>query len=211
MAPPLRPLAALALALAAVCVLALSPSALAMQPRLRTFSAGLSQVQITPNEQTLLNYTLSPTGAWGIVNNWWMTGGDRNVFLSFYIDGEATASIVVHVPTACGAGFGDPAPPVNIYSSAYFGKAANTSGYSNKIPVPFQRSIVITFRGDARAHGTVWLWARGVESAPLLPEFGLAIPPTARLEVQQVHHRFIVLRARERDARRRSAFGGRAH
>lgn len=189
MAPLLRPLAALALA--AICVLALAPFALAMQPRLRTFSAGLSQVQITPVEQTLLNYTLSPTGAWGIVNNWWTTGV-RNVFLSFYVDGEATASIVVHVPTACGAGFGDPAPPVNIYSSAYFGKAANTSGYSNKIPVPFQRSIVITFRGDARAHGTVWLWARGVESAPLLPEFGLAIPPTARLQVQQARNRFLL-------------------
>ena len=33
----------------------------------------------------------------------------------------------------------------------------------------------------------VWLWARGVENMPLLPMYGMQIPATARLTVQQLN------------------------
>jgi hypothetical protein len=158
----------------------------------RTFGAGLSQVQLTHSEQVLLNYTLSSTGAWGVVNNWWVTGGDRGVLFSFYVDGESLPSIQVVAPVACGNGFGvdvdPPAGPVNTYSSMFFSKAANTSGYANKFPIPFQRSILVTYKSSRPqlSNNMVWLWVRGTENTPILPQYGMSIPPTARMSVQQI-------------------------
>jgi hypothetical protein len=55
------------------------------------------------------------------------------------------------------------------------------------MPIPFQKSIVITYKGNPGAKAMVWLWARGVEDVGLFPDFGLAVDSTrVRLQVQQV-------------------------
>lgn len=153
----------------------------------RSFSGALSQAKVTPEEQVVLNYTLSEDGQWGVINNWWVAGDIDNdgIVLSFYIDGEATASIVLRVDQACGAGFGSPG---HLYSSEYFAKLAKTSGWSNKIPIPFQKSVVVTFKGVTT--NTIWVWVRGVENLPIALSPGERLPPSARLELQTIEGSF---------------------
>mmetsp|Transcript_43523 Transcript_43523/g.85205 ORF Transcript_43523/g.85205 Transcript_43523/m.85205 type:complete len:331 (-) Transcript_43523:81-1073(-) len=151
----------------------------------RSFSGALSQSPLKSQEQVVLNYTLSHPAAYGVVNNWWV-GGDidaADVVLNFYVDGEAKASVVVSVPQSCGAGFG---APNNTYSSVLFSKLAKTSGWSNKLPVPFQQSVVVTFQG-ADNH-VIWLWVRGTEDTPV-PLLG-DNTPRARLQLQKVQGTF---------------------
>ncbi len=66
-------------------------------------------------------------------------------------------------------------------------KLANTSGWSNKIPIPFTTSVIVTFKGEREQMG--WLFVRGVENVPVVIG-GLTLPPSARLEVQHVHRVF---------------------
>lgn len=103
---------------------------------------------------------------------------------NFYVDNETVPSISVDSAAACGAAFGAPAAPVATYSSAFFGKGAASSGWSNNIPVPFSSSIRITYSSATTSE--VWLWARGVENMPIDLGHGLPpLPPTARLSVQK--------------------------
>eukprot|EP00697_Spironema_sp_BW2_P004787 gnl/Spiro4/16481_TR8865_c0_g1_i1.p1 gnl/Spiro4/16481_TR8865_c0_g1~~gnl/Spiro4/16481_TR8865_c0_g1_i1.p1 ORF type:complete len:356 (-),score=52.76 gnl/Spiro4/16481_TR8865_c0_g1_i1:60-1127(-) len=153
----------------------------------RSFSGAVSQANATQSEQVLLNHSLSQGAVSGYVNNWWVGGPNDAITLSFYVDGEASASVVIDIANACGSGF-DQAPKgaTATYSSEYFSKLAATSGWSNKFPVPFEKSILVTFKSKlaSPAQTTFWGFVRGVEDVPLRLS-GVDIPAHARLQVQK--------------------------
>lgn len=162
--------------------------------RARVFGGGVSQGTINSTEQVLLNHTLSEGHICGVVTSWW-TGGatsDDSTTLRFYVDGEATASIVVDIANACGTAFGEESAP---WGTEWFGKGARTTGWWNSIPIPFQRSIVVTYSNPAAT--TTWLYVHGVESTTGFGcgmRFGaLDVPWHARLQVQVTRGTFAPL------------------
>ena len=119
----------------------------------------------------------------------WVAGNPSvSITLNFYIDGEESPSITIDAATACGAPINYGVSPLITYSSMYFSKGAKTTGWSNKIPIPFSKSVKVTFEGEKGQ--MFWGWIRGVTNVSLLPIFGLNIPNHARLEVQKITDSF---------------------
>jgi hypothetical protein len=182
----------LALAAAAAAATALAASAAAAAT---PFSGGVARLRVNASgaETEVFSYALSPSGAFGVVTSWWMGGPSDRVRLNFYVDGEAEASVSVGVAEACGAGFGAPSGSVEVYASSRFSKGARMSGWTNNFPVPFSRSVRVTFVSAEPVGNFIWLWFRGAENmaAELAP--GLSLPPNARLSVQRASGLFDAL------------------
>lgn len=166
----------------AVCSAAAGPA---------TIGTGRSQAKLTMNETTFFEYTVSADGDGngGYLNHFWAAGSnpvDRAIF-RYYIDGEAEASIVFTPALACGVGFGDQTAP---WGTKWVGKGAQSTGWFHNIPVPFHKSIRVTFQKDPRdekAAATLWAIVRGSVGLPLTIG-NLAIPLAdgkVKLELQR--------------------------
>ncbi|CAK0823498.1 unnamed protein product [Prorocentrum cordatum] len=165
----------------------------------------VSQAALTLTETEMFSHTVSEEGEWAYMNHFWAAGSpavDRAIF-RYYVDGEVNASVVFSPALACGVGWGDQTAP---WGNRWMGKAANSTGWFHNIPVPFYKSIRITYQmaledaGVAKAPGAgprggaveqvgsrVWAIVRGSEGLPLhLGE--LEVPLRAggvRLELQR--------------------------
>lgn len=161
----------------------------------RVFSQGQSQSTIGPSEAVYLNYSISdPSAFFGVVHQWWSGGASSNdnTTLRFYIDGAAAPSLELQIARACGVGWGDEAAP---WGNRYFGHGAATTGWSNSIPIPFGRSIIVTASNPVSTMN--WLYVRGQEFPLAGPGLGfggaLSLPPSARLQLQVVRGTFAPL------------------
>lgn len=165
----------------------------------------VSQAELTLTEVEMFSHAVSEEGEWAYMNHFWAAGSpavDRAIF-RYYVDGEVNASVVFSPALACGVGFGDQKAP---WGNRWIGKGANHTGWFHNIPVPFYKSIRITYqmaledasvakvptagpRGGAVEHAGAKVWAivRGSEGLPLhLGE--LEVPLSAggvRLDLQR--------------------------
>lgn len=159
----------------AVVAAAQTPSALT---NVRPIGTGLSQAKLSAAEQTLFEHNI--TDGTALLNHFWAAGSaqvDKATF-RYYIDGEATPSIVFQPPMACGVGFGDQAAP---WGTKWMGKGAKSTGWFHNFQIPF-KSVRVTYQGDASG-GTIWMIIRGSENLPL--KIGsLDLPSTARMQLQ---------------------------
>jgi hypothetical protein len=153
---------------------------------MRSFGTGVSAGPINSTEQTLLDYSLSSTGSWGMTTYFWITGSgstDRAV-ISYYIDGEASPSVQFTPGMACGVGFDDDDNP---WGTQFVGKGSKPGAWYHTIRAPFYKSLRVTYRtspGDPP--GGVYMQVHGVENAPLVIE-GIPIPLNlgAKLQLQK--------------------------
>lgn len=154
----------------------------------RSFSDGVSQANISGAEELLLAHTLGADGPGrGQITGWWSASSHDHLTLRFYVDGETVPSVAFDVVTATGAVFGAPQPPVDVFSADVFGKGGSSGAFWGSIPVPFEKSIRVTWQAPQSAAGTglAWIWCRGVEGMPLTLPGLPALPPSARLVAQQ--------------------------
>ena len=154
----------------AVAVDASSTAATAPLPS--TIGTGMSQAKLTDDETTLFEHTVSADGQWAYLNHFWAAGGpvgqiDRTIF-RYYVDNETIPSVVFTPAFACGVGFGDQSAP---WQSKWIGKGAKSTGWNHNIPVPFYKSIRVTFQSGEADRGkkaaTIWAIVRGSEGLPL--------------------------------------------
>jgi len=172
-----------------------------------SFGIGKSQLSLNPGETIeLLTYNLSTSGSSGTLTHFWVTGTPisagwpptTNVSISdyvqwsFYIDGESTPSISVQTSQAALIGGASPHAP---WGHDFAGKNSLFGGWHINIPIPFQKSIVITISLPAwlpaKSH-TLFAQARGVENIPATVG-SFTLPPTARLGAQVVNSTLQVL------------------
>jgi hypothetical protein len=93
----------------------------------RTWTGGVSQghATATPQLLLLLNQTLSQNATHGALTSWWAGDSNDNLYLSFFVDGEAAPSVAGTLAELCGSPFGAPGGAVATFASAAFGKGAN--------------------------------------------------------------------------------------
>ena len=146
-------------------------------------------------------YTLSDASAstHGVLHHFWITGNHGpgqidEAWISYYVDGEPTPSIEFQPARMCGQFFPEmqPSNDTALYSAGSLcGRNSNVGGWFNTFPVPFARSIVVTARPAAAwavQYGCLhsYINVRGTEGLPVvLPLSGVALPPTARLQLQR--------------------------
>lgn len=172
------------MALALLVSLAAAAS-VAAAPVPSVIGTSVSQAELSIKETEMFSHIVSEEGEWAYMNHFWAAGSpavDRAIF-RYYVDGEANASVVFSPALACGVGFGDQQAP---WGNRWLGKAANHTGWFHNIPVPFYRSIRITYqmaledasvakaptagpRGRAMEPSDAQVWAivRGSEGLPL--------------------------------------------
>jgi hypothetical protein len=180
----------------------------------RTFGSGLAGLDVCqgtaaagggPVDTVLLNYTVSgnslasgdPTATHGVLTHFWVTGDAPaidEVWVSYFVDGEASPSIEFQPGAMCGDFFPEQlnrTVPFLYSAGTLCGRNANAGGWFNTFPVPFGRSVVVTARPSApwaAAHGCLHSYfnVRGTEGLPLtLPISGTPLPSAARLTLQR--------------------------
>lgn len=161
----------------------------ALEPVPAVIGTGMSQAKLTSTETELFSHTVSQEGAWAYLNHFWAAGSpevDRAIF-RYYVDGERNASVVFSPALACGVGFGDQQAP---WGSKWMGKGAKSTGWFHNIPIPFYKSMRVTFQlapEDAGAAPSIWSIVRGSEGLPL--KLGMLDIPlshgTVKLELQK--------------------------
>jgi hypothetical protein len=171
----------------------------------RTFGngyAGLSVCQgngkTGPTDTVILNHTVSHGASHGVLHHFWVTGdhfpgGIDEVWVSYFVDGEATASIEFQPSQMCGHFFPEMINETDLYAAGSLcGRNSAVGGWFNTFPVPFSKSIVVTARpsallADAGSCIHSYWNVRGTESLPVvLPLSGIPLPPTARLRLQRM-------------------------
>jgi len=113
---------------------------------------------ISAQERSVFSHTLSEGASHGVITHWWITGGLSTDFavLRFYIDGEASASIVLQPGMACGVGFDDDTQAP--WSNTWFGKGAKSGGWFNNMRIPFQASINVTYTaGPGQPNDSIYM------------------------------------------------------
>ena len=87
---------------------------------LQTFGTGLSNGQITTNEQYIFSWVLAE-GDVGVMTHFWITyqsSADDGTVIRYYVDGESEASIQFTPSLAAGVGFYDTGAP---WGTKWFG------------------------------------------------------------------------------------------
>ena len=135
----------------------------------QVFGTGLSQYQLTNQEQELFDYTLGDGDQWGVTTHFWITspGQGANSTIRYYIDGEAEASIAFAPGMACGVGFGDQKAP---WGTKWIGKGSARDGWFHNIRIPFYKSLRVTFQDVNIPDGkgaSVYLIVRGLTNLPI--------------------------------------------
>ena len=154
-----------------------------------------------PVDTVILNHTLGRGAgvSHGVLHHFWVTGDDGpgmidEVWVSYFVDGEATPSIVFQPGAMCGAFFPaltNGSDPFLYSASSLCGRNSNVGGWFNSFPIPFAKSVVVTARPAdtwAKAAGCLHSYwnVRGTENLPVvLPLSGIPLPPTARLRLQR--------------------------
>jgi hypothetical protein len=127
----------------------------------------------------------------GDVWNW--TSG----VVSFYVDGEANASVVMtllelageaHFNTAgTNAQSGDSMPDGSPWGIALMGRTAKSGAVYSTMRIPFGEAIKVTIRAcdTAQSQGTFWFVLRGLEAHPVVLG-DLELPASARLVVDRL-------------------------
>lgn len=152
-----------------------------------TIGTGKSQGKLTPTETELFTHNVSADGKWAYLNHFWAAGSsqvDRAIF-RYYVDGEATPSIEFTPALACGVGFGDQTAP---WGTKWVGKGAKTTGWFHNIPIPFYKSIRVTFQLNPldTQSAEIWSIVRGSEGLPLkLGMLELPLDHGVKLELQR--------------------------
>jgi len=106
--------------------------------------------------------------------------------LRFYVDGEASPSIVVTLlqlaSVGAGGAQGNSHKDVSPFSSGLFGKNAQTGGVWSTMRIPFQTSIAISLQPPDSCDKTqiFWMIIRGVEAGGITLG-DVALPPAAKL------------------------------
>ena len=167
-----------------------------------TFGNGLAGVPVCTDRPTMmLEYTLTPAAAYGLMTHLWSTGDDSldDVIVEYFIDGETSPSIALQPAIAAGQGFdstaGDYVGEGGLFTAGgKMGKAANVGAYYTYARIPFYTSIYIRARAlpgvPCRA---AYLNVRGFEVARdssmadgfALPS-GFVVPFGARMQLQQI-------------------------
>lgn len=171
------------------CVLAAAVLDATASPVPSVIGTGVSQAKLIQEEVTMFSHNVSSEGEWAYMNHFWAAGSspvDRAIF-RYYVDGEAEASVEFTPALACGVGFGDQAAP---WGNKWMGKGAQSTGWFHNLPVPFYKSIRITYQlapEDAGADATLWAIVRGSEGLPLrLGEVELPLSEgSVRLDLQR--------------------------
>ena len=162
-----------------------------------SFSCAVSALTLKPGQPEYEVCVQNGTGVSNHISFQWFTGsfgktagqGADAVLVSFFVDGEAKASVSLFPYELAGT----PSPqsynrtlslPHKTWSSELWGQNSATS-WVNSFPVPFTRSVRITLRYTASTHSArVYYQAHGLLNAPAV--FGtLPLPPTARLAIQR--------------------------
>ena len=158
-----------------------------------SFGVGRSQFYISNATETeLLQHNVSEAHGFATVNFCWITGDPLNsttgqagvdyAIWSFYVDGEAEASIVLQTSQMAFVGNADPSAP---WDNAWFGKNSKFGGWHSNVPVPFTKSIRVTLKLPPWYTWTggrerIFAMARGVEGLPI--QIGsFTLPTNARL------------------------------
>lgn len=153
-----------------------------------TFGTGLAGTRICQSPLTLLNYTLPPPATHGVLHHFWVTGAQYKVdrmWISYFVDGEANASISFQPSMMCGLAFPTEVAHDFEYSAGGLcGKTAPVGGYSNVFPIPFYKSVVVTARADPSDADCfdAYLNVRGTVELPLaVPGTGQPLPFGTRM------------------------------
>ena len=201
-----------------LCLLAAAAPARAV----RSFGRGYDGPVCLHKPVTVFAHTIpSDHHRLGVMDHFWTTGSseeqqaamDSQLWISYFFDGESTASIAFNPAQMAGQMFGavqlgnssvwtDGTRAATQNTSMYaagdkMGKNALTSAWFNYYKLPFKRSVTITAQlvprpeaatPKAGACGALYCVVRGHEapaSAPaiILPS-GFALPPSARMELQ---------------------------
>lgn len=174
---------ALLLCAAALAAAAPSPSSVL------SFGAGKPGFSLCEAPTVILSHNLTQA-AFGVMTHFWVTGGSvDDIFVSYFIDGEAEASIVFSPAMACGQGFpadmaSDPVSTGGLYhAGAKMGKAAPQGGWYHYYKIPFYASVVVTAATQpGRGCTSAYMIVRGHEGGPpvSLPS-GLTLPAGAKM------------------------------
>jgi hypothetical protein len=183
----------------------------------RTFGNGvLSAIENSSHPSLLvLNHTLHPDSAYGVMTHYWSTGELVNwdTVIDYFVDGEETPSISLMEDMACGQGYpkaefgtfngngapyngeGYPKPGTTGLFAAgeKMGKGGQVGGYYHYHKVLFRRSIRITARSLTKGEQVVYIVVRGHEVAKdtdaakgLTMPSGFVVPPQAKLQLQRI-------------------------
>jgi len=143
----------------------------------KTFGTGLSNAPVTPVETDFYEYNVT-AGSYGVLTHLWITGsnGQDDTILRFYVDGETEASVAFTPIDASGL-----MAPGAWNAGEKMGCGANTGGCWYNFPLPFSRSIRITYQ--AARPGQIYIIARGAENLPVEigPQKMALNPMTSRL------------------------------
>ena len=149
-----------------------------------------------PVDTVILNHTLDSDTSHGVLHHFWITGNHGpgeidEAWISYFVDGEAEPSIEFQPSRMCGQFFPELMNETDLYSAGPMcGRNSNVGGWFNTFPVPFGRSVVVTARPSAdwvAKNGCLhsYINVRGTENLPIvLPLSGVALPSTARLQLQ---------------------------
>lgn len=152
----------------------------------RTFGESLPNVKL-PGRSSAGHPVLSHSGS-GCITHVWATGGDDtagDVILSFYVDGETTASVSYVMslasasPTMKTVGFTDNFAP---WGNKHFGHGSSAGGFFNNIKIPFGKSIEVTANTVDEDGGNFFLIVRGQEGAQVTVG-DLLLPSSTRLKL----------------------------
>jgi hypothetical protein len=140
-----------------------------LDPVPSVIGTGLSQAKLTSNETEFFSHMVSSEGQWAYLNHFWAAGNDQvdRALFRYYIDGETEASVVFTPALATGVGFGDQSAP---WGNKWMGKGAKSTGWFHNIPVPFYKSVRVTFQlapEDEGSSPTLWTIVRGAEGLPM--------------------------------------------
>ena len=134
----------------------------------------------------MVNYTLDAAHSHGVMHHFWSTGAQFKIdrmWVDYYIDGEANASVSYQPSMACGQAFPEQLPKSSPLWSAggLCGKTAPVGGWWNTFPIPFYQSVLVTVRADpSDGPGCFggYVNLRGTPGLPLvLPQSGIPLPP----------------------------------
>jgi len=139
-----------------------------------SFGTGYSQGFLTAQQRTMFAWVNAP-GSTGVMTHFWLTPASDKVVIKYYVDGEASASIVYQPALACGVGFNDQQAP---WGTKWFGKGAKTGAWYWNFRVPFQKGIRITAHSD-KTEGTYMIF-RGSPNLPITIG-SVTLPTTAKL------------------------------
>jgi len=122
------------------------------------------------------------------MTHFWITGGastSNSAIISYYIDGEQTASISYVPAMACGVGFTDNQGP---WGNEWFGKGGSNGAWYNNFRIPFQKSINITFKFPPGINDDViYMIVRGAENLPVsIGGVDIPVATGARMNLQVV-------------------------